>query len=862
MSATPDVTNEPREVSLLESYRRIPGMFDELLADDGTVRPTWRPVFEAFEHMDGGARRALQDTASRLLSENGVTFVASDDADSTRRPWRLDLFPMLISADEWRVLETGLVQRARLLNEILVDLYGPQRILKEGVLPSAAVFGNAQFLRPCFNARVPGGLHLHLLAFDVARSPDGRWWVLSDRAEAPSGAGYALENRVVSSRCLPELFASQNVRRQASFFRAFNEHFMSLAKRDEPLVVFLSRGPSKRTYFEHAYLARYLGYNIVEGSDLTMRDDKLYLKTVAGLRQVDLLLRTVRSEMCDPLELRSDSLSGVPGLLQAARAGSVTLANALGSGLVESDAFLSFLPALSRYFLAEDLTIPSVATWWCGQEKERRYVLDNLDNLIVRRVSTTRSLLAGGQDGRVGLRATPAEREQLIDLIEHEGHDFVGQERLSSSAAPVWADERSLRPAPVVIRIYVAATASGYEVMPGGLARVSDGSDPRGAWLAEGDISKDTWVLADEPVEHFSLLALRQEQRQLRRGQRGLTSRAADNLFWLGRYTERAEVAVRLLRSLVIRLHGETGSTRPLVSPERIVSLLVAQKHMPTRRGKRAVQQGRDSVERELWSILFNPEAQDGLVSVLGNVRRTAEVARERLSFDAFRILSDLTGVPGSISFGPKRDTEAALRVLNRLIQYLAAFSGMVMENMTRGYGWRFLDMGRRTERVCALVDLVGELTVHGDPESDGGLDLLLELADSGMTYRSRYHSTPELPGVLDLLLSDETNPRSVLFQILSISDHLDVLPRPDEEGAMPVDRRITIRLAADLRLADPFQLAVAAKRSGIRARLNRLLRQVDLGVGDLSNHISQSFFSHSTPERIMGSRSGNGLGR
>lgn len=856
MSATHDASKEALDVSprLLDSYQRAPGVFDELLDADGSVKPSWRPVFETFERMSPAERHALQDVANRLFSENGVTFVAQDDAESTIRPWQFDLFPMLISPEEWRLLEAGLIQRARLLNEILVDLYGEQRILKEGVLPPSIVFGNAQFLRPCFNVPMHGGLHLHLLAFDVARSPDGRWWVLTDRTEAPSGAGFALENRVVSSRCLPDLFTSQNVRRQASFFRAFNEHFLSLANREEPLVVFLSRGRAKRTYFEHAYLARYLGYNIVEGSDLTMRDSKLYLKTVEGLRQVDLLLRTIRSEMCDPLELRSDSLVGVPGLLQAARAGSVTIGNSLGSGLVESDALLSFLPSLNRFLFSEDLAIPSVATWWCGQEKEKRYVLENLDNLIVRRVSTTRSILASGQHGRVGTHTGASEREELIDLIEHCGHDFVGQEPLASSTAPALSDD-TLKPAPIVIRVYVAATANGYQVMPGGLARVSTGPDPRAVWPAEGEISKDTWVLSDEPVETFSLMALRHDGGRLRRGHRNLPSRAADNLFWLGRYSERAEVAVRLLRSLVIRLHGETGSSRRLVSPQRLVSLLVAQKHMSARRGRQAIQEGRAAVERELWSILFDPESRDGLATVLGNVRRTAEVARERLSFDAFRVLSDLTSVPQSISLGPKRETEDALRLLNRLIQYLAAFSGMVMENMTRGYGWRFLDMGRRIERVRAMTQVIEQLTVRGDPEKDGGLDLLLELADSAMTFRGRYHSTPHLPRVLDLLLADESNPRSLLFQVLSISEHLEVLPRADDDGLMTADQRVVTRLASDLRLVDVFQLSDTVNRAGVRARLDRLARQIDVAVTDLSDYISQHFFSHSTPKPIFGGR-------
>jgi uncharacterized circularly permuted ATP-grasp superfamily protein/uncharacterized alpha-E superfamily protein len=839
---------------LLDAYHPAPGSFDELLDGEGSIRPSWRPVLDALTGLSETERNRLQETAQRMLRENGVTFVAQDDA-GTSRPWQLDLFPMLISPAEWQLLEAGLSQRARVLNAVLADIYGPQRALKEGILPPSVVFGNLGFLPACSHIEAKEDIHLHFLAFDVARSPDGRWWVLSDRSEAPSGAGYALENRVVSSRCLPDLFAGQNVRRQASFFRAFNEHFLGLAGRDEPLAVFLTRGPGKLTYFDHAYLARYLGYNIVEGSDLTVRDSRVYLKTVDGLQQVDLILRTVRSEMSDPLELRSDSMIGVPGLLQAARAGSVTIANSLGSGVVESAAFLSFLPGLSRFFLGEEITIPSVATWWCGQEAERNYVVEHLDELLIRRISSTRSLLSKGQDGRIGQYMRTVARERLVELLQRSGHDYVGQEPLPLSTAPVWRDSNSLKPAPVVLRMYVAATSSGYCVMPGGLTRVSVESDPHAAWLSASDVTKDTWVLSDEPVETFSLLAQRQEEGRLKRGHRNLPSRAADHLYWLGRYTERAEAAVRLFRSLVIRLHGETGGHRHLVSHERLVSLLVAQKHMSARRGKRAMQGGRSAVERELWAILFDPESRDGLANVLSNVRRTADVVRERLSFDAFRILTDLTTIPHPSSHARAQETEEALRLLNRLVQYLAALSGMIMENMTRGYGWRFLDMGRRIERVRTMVQLVQHLTVTGNPEQDGALDLLLELADSTMTYRGRYHSAPQLARVLDLLLADDSNPRAASFQVVTLDQHLGVLPHTGNDGMMTADQRIVTRLTGDLKLADMFKISVTTNPSGARFQLTRLTRRVDQAVTDLSDEISRYFFSHSSATRISGSR-------
>ncbi len=843
---------DSRDAQLLANYKHVPdGVYDELTTVDGAVRPRWRRVLEAFA---GTANKNAQDKAQRLLLENGVTFVAQGEQDRSR-PWRLDLFPLLLDPDEWAAIERGVIQRTRLLNELLIDLYGPQRALGEKVLPPGLVFGNPQFLRPCTHVPVRDDLHLHFVAFDLARAADGRWWVLSDRTQAPSGAGYALENRVVSSQCLPELYVEHNVRRLASFFRAFTERFLGLSNRDEPLAVFLSPGPTKQNYFEHAYLARYLGFSVVEGSDLTVRDDRVYLKTVVGLKPVDLIMRRISAEMCDPLELRTDSMIGVPGLLQAARAGKVTIGNALGSGLAESDGFLSFLPSLSRFFLGEELALPSVATWWCGQAKEREYVLANLDQLIVRRISTARNLFAGNQGSLAWPGMTPMERERLVHDIERNGHDFVGQQTPSLSMAPVSLPAGRLEAAPIVLRVYVGVTDEGYQVMPGGLTRIAAGSDPRAAWLEAGDVSKDTWVLSDQPVEQFSLLAQRQDSRRLRRAGRELPSRAADNLFWLGRYTERAEGAVRLFRSLVTRLGGEMGSTRSVVSPERVVSMLIVQKHLSARRGRRAMQEGREAVERELWTILFDPECKDGLATVLDSVRRNAEAVRERLSFDTFRILRDLTEIIHTWQLTPGHETDDALRLLNRLIQYLAAFNGMVMENMTRGYGWRFLDMGRRLERLRAMIQLIQQLAVRGDPQNDGALELLLELADSTMTYRARYQAAPQLPAVLDLLLCDESNPRSAVFQIVTLSEHMTHLPNADNDGLMTPDQRIITRLSSELRLADAAELGATVSRFDTRVELDRLARRIDRGVHQLSDHIAEHFFSHSSPRRVAGAR-------
>ena len=845
-------SSEANGVDPLSGYSTSPGAYDEMLSADGLVRQQWRPLLDGIGGLSEADRKLAFRNAQRMLHQNGMTYVARDDPNRRSRPWQLDLLPMLIQPSEWQALEAGLIQRAELLNVILKDLYGPQTLVNQGVLPAALVFGNPQFLRPCHGIEAPGDTYLHFMAFDLARAEDGRWWVLSDRTQTPSGAGYALENRIIASRCLPDLFANSNVQRLASFFRAFSEGLLQHSRRDAPLAVMLSPGPTKATYFEHAYLARYLGYPIVEGSDLTVRDDRLFLKTVEGLKPVDLVLRRVDSELCDPLELRPDSVMGVPGLLHVARAGQVVIANALGSGLLENEALRSFLPGLSRHVLGEELLLPSIATWWCGQDRERAYVRENISKLVIRKVFSPKNILEPGNDSYVGAELSAAETEQLSSLIERRGYEFIGQDMVSLSTAPQWNDDGHLTPAPMVLRLYVAATPDGYRVMPGGLTRMSEmGSQV--PWLSPGNRSKDTWVLWDGPIDTFSLLGQSSANLNLRRGGRNLPSRSADNLYWLGRYTERTEGAVRLLRSLVARLSGETGPWEAPVTLDLLGSLLVVQGHASTRRVRQAIEGGSRAVENELWTILFDPDSDDGLAHVLANVRRTAERVRERLSLDTWQIIQDLNELPQGWNLRSGRELDDADQLLDRMVQDLSAFNGMVMENMTRGFGWRFIDLGRRLERVRHASKMIRHLTAREDVESTGALSLLLELADSAMTYRTRYMSNPQLPQALDLLLADDTNPRSVLFQIAACREHLAALPSDTADSVMSPAQKLATRLDTELRLADVVMLATPNARNGNRSALDRLMKRVDSGIDELSDLVARTYFSHSMPQQVSG---------
>ena len=557
-------------------------VYDETAFARDNPRPHWRSFISSLEKLGRDELSARWENGRRIIREHGVTYNVYGDPQGMDRPWELDMVPLLVPPEEWRLIEAGLAQRAKLFNLILTDLYGPQRLLREGLIPPALVFANPGFLRSCHGLRVPEETYLHLHAVDLARSPDGQWWALGDRTQCPSGSGYALENRIVLSRILPDEFRESQVQRLASFFQVQRDTLRHLApgKSDNPNVVLLTSGPHNETYFEHAYLARYLGFTLVEGGDLTVRDRRVFLKTLEGLQPVDVIFRRVDDSFCDPLELRSDSFLGVPGLVEAARAGSVVIANALGSGLMESPAFLAFLPGLCRHLLGEELKLPSVATWWCGQAKEHQYVLDHLHEIVVKSAVAARA-----RQPSFGGRLGKSEREELVAAIGARPFDFVGQEQVTLSTAPVWLNDK-LEPRRISLRAYVTAHGDTFSVLPGGLTRVSPAAGNPVVSMQSGGGSKDTWVLSDGPVTPVSLLTASGQPVSVARAAAELPSRVADNLYWLGRYVERMEHRMRVLRCVIGRMTGEATSENMSELAELVqlpVGLQILLKRFPRR---------------------------------------------------------------------------------------------------------------------------------------------------------------------------------------------------------------------------------------------------------------------------------------
>lgn len=818
------------------------GHYDELRDDAGKVRAHYEALIADLRKRDVAGVKRLVDTSRRLLAERGVTFNVYDDKGMDT-PWTMDPVPFVISASEWAGIEKALIQRAALLNAIIVDSYGPQQLIRKGDLPAALVLAQPGYLRPCHGIQVPNGKPLQVYGADIARSPDGQWWVISDRTQIPTGAGYALENRLITSRLLPEVFRDARVRRLAGFFRQMQQSLAALAPRrvEEPRVVLLTPGPYNETYFEQAYLARYLGYTLVEGEDLTVRDDRVYLKTLSGLEAVDVILRRVDDDFCDPLELRNDSMLGVPGLVRAVRAGNVALANALGSGLAEAPALMAFLPGLCRKLLNEDLLMPSVATWWCGQEVPRQEVEKSLQRLVIKSAFRSR-----GRQVCFGEQLSTAERAALIERIRFAPDRWAAQEHVAFSTTPTWEDGH-LVPKPLSVRVYLVATQDGYMVMPGALTRVANRPDAPLVSMQNGGSSKDTWVLSDGPVENVTLLSSTRTPVELRRVGHNLGSRVANHLFWLGRYAERAESTSRLLRSTLLRCSPESGmSETPLLLPllETLRSLgIIEEVPMPA---FLAAQQ--EQIEARLLQAIFDSKHPSSICSSVTHIQRIGVLLRDRISVDTWRVISQmsdpLSNFDASHSVTPMSD---ALNVVTRVILDLASFHGLAKENMTRAQGWMFLDMGHRIERILYICELLRAGLRSADAENPSLLEAILEVGDSTITYRNRYSLLPQLAAVYDLLMLDELNPRGLRYQFQRIEGHFKYLPREQNSALLTPAMRVLLENSTRLQLCDPTELARVEPGQWAQTQVANLLTQLIESMPQLNDALTAGYFAHST---------------
>ncbi len=793
--------------------------FCEAFASPAQPYAHWQPLMRALDVLGSRNLQQHQERARRMRHEDGATYNPFDDAAGTGTPWALEIIPQPLTAAEWSGLESGLIQRALLLEKILQDVYGPQELLKNGRLPAELIYANPNFLHACHGVQPAGGRNLTFYAADLYRGVDGRFRVLRDYAACPAGLGYALENRIVISRIFSKLYHQTQILRLAPFFHTFHRSLVQRVapRRENPDIVLLSPGPDSRIYFEHAMLSRYLGYPLVESQDLTVRNGEVFLKKLAGLERVEAIFRHLSDHSIDPFALRRETAAGVAGLIQVSLEGNIDIVSPIGAGLVETPALSPFLPSLSALLTGEQLLLEGHPAWWCGTDDGLQYVNSHLPELTV--VPAMDPSAAPAADPSSTLREMP--------------HQWLGREAIRPAVLPAW-NRDGIAPRYSLLRVFACATEDGFTVMPGGLAITAPDVDTLLLDAPESQQSKDVWVLSDQPVTPFSLMGSLRTVAEFSRGS-DLPSRVADHLLWLGRYLERAEGLVRVLRSVFRRLAGES---RPGDIPELsfLINLL---------RSKEALDPASDDDGdiprfRELYAqlneVLYGADRTESVVSILDKVRRAARNVRDRLSLDAWRAINRLE------SFGDLQ-AEDPLEVLDDTLFTLSAFSGLAMESMTRGLGWRFMDMGRRVERAMHQTRLIGYGLSRLCVETGSALEALLEVSDSIMTYRARYRAAFQLSPVLDLLIVDESNPKSIAFQLSQLAAHVDHLPRHTDRRYASPEERMTLQMLTDVRLLD-LSTHDCKKHRNKNTALAAFLETLGTQLKAFSQHVSAHFLS------------------
>lgn len=775
-------TRRPPLSGLVADYRPPSGAADELLDGARQIRPVWREFLAALQSYPPDELAARFTRADQHLHDAGVYYRQYDTAGSVERDWPLNHIPVLLDEREWQSIVAALTQRADLLEAVVADLYGPCRLVDDGHLPAALIASSREWLRPLVGVLPASDHFLHFLAFEIGRGPNGDWWVLGDRAQAPSGAGFALENRIATGRAFPELFAASNVHRLAGFFRDFRDALQGLRGDPDALAAILTPGPLNDTYFEHAYIARYLGAMLLEGKDLTVENGRVMVRTVSGPKPVSVLWRRLDASFADPLELDERSQLGTPGLVDAIRRKNLTMVNALGSGILEIRALMAFLPRICVALTGEALKMSNIATWWCGQEKERRHVAENAAEMMIAPARSTRLPFEAAEETVRGRDLRPGGAASIREWLEAEGGALVGQEAVRLSTTPTWVDGR-LAPRPMVLRVFMARTAEGWRAMPGGFARIGRTEDAAAIALQRGGSVADVWVVSETPVARETMLA-RPGAPYLRTQPGVLPSRAADNLYWLGRYVERAEGSMRLLRAYHRRLMEARDSAAPM--PAAIAAHL------------------------EGYDVDVAEGVPVGLRAPLEAAVASAGAVRDRFSEDGWMALTDLKKTAGRMARTVTPGEDAA-RAMSVLLRKATGFSGLVHDNMYRFTGWRFLGLGRAVERAIAMAAVLARFA--DDEAPDGSLDLAIEFGDSILTHRQRYAVASTRETVVDLLALDGRNPRSILRQLTLLREHVEELPGASVNDQMSMLARAVLQVHTALAVMTPDILDSAVLR-------------------------------------------------
>ncbi|NII29534.1 circularly permuted type 2 ATP-grasp protein [Pseudoflavitalea sp. X16] len=843
----------------LQQYIPASNSYNELYTEQGKVRADWERFFLSLQGLGHQEIQNRTNDIVRLLKENGVAYNIYNDPSGETRPWELDPIPQLIPASEWAVINKGLVQRATLFNLLLKDIYGPQTLIKEGIIPQELIYMHPGFLRSCMNINLPAQQYLVLYAADMGRGADGRLWIISDRTQAPSGYGYALENRFAMSGVLPELFSNLQVRRLSPFFDTLQQALNSIApsKNESPRIVILTPGPENETYFEHSYLSGYLGITLVQGNDLMVKDNFLWLKTIEGLEKVDVILRRMDDAYCDPLELKSDSLLGVPGLLQVVRKGNVAIANPLGSSIIENAGLVPFLHQAARHLVGEELIIPSIATWWCGQPKEMQYVIDNLQHLVIRRIFRR---TAGTRSAIDGASLSKEDAAGLIREIKANPYLYTGQEKINFSSTPSWGGGK-IEPGHSLIRSFLVKKEDGFMAMPGGLTRTSNAENSFIISNQTGGVSKDTWVLSagEDHVQPIKLQLQTSSTYNLLQKE-SLPSHTAENLFWAGRHTERLINNARLVRTVMQFLMQHQSSQLPATGITKKL-LLEALTHCtysyPGFLAGDSIEQYEDLINHpweEFSKNLYDENKNGGLSQNLLLFKKSVYNVRSFLSTDTWRVVEQIAETWQKAKNRSQHDPMSMVNDLDNLNTSMFAFLGMNRESARREQEWTILDLGRKFEQSLFIIRLLQQV-LDKKQEAQTEYELLeamLTATQSMTTYRYTFRDHLQLPLVLELMMLDMNYSKSLAYLIDKIRQHVAALPKQGKAQTLSEPERLMLEAHTLLHLSNGLALCKFENNGQEYLNLKELLGRLNELLLEANTVISKTYFKHTLSQQQL----------
>jgi uncharacterized circularly permuted ATP-grasp superfamily protein/uncharacterized alpha-E superfamily protein len=845
-------------LGLLQTYKEKINSYDEVLDKNGQVKPYWQGLFDTLESIGIEELELRNEEIKKKLKENGVTYNVYDSNSESNRAWKLDPIPFLIHESEWKTVEEGLKQRARLLDLILRDLYGPQLLIKNAIIPAELVFDNSGFLLPCFDIRQKSNKQLLNYAVDLARGPDGKMWILDNRTQSPSGSGYALENRIVMSKVIPELNKKTYRKRLSPYFSQLQQTVDSLGNNtnENPNVVFLTPGPGNETYFEHVYLSSYLGYTLVQGNDLLVRDGFVWLKSIDQLERVDVIIKRLDDTWCDPLELRRDSLLGIPGLLQVIRLGNVAVMNPPGTSILENYGLMSFMQAASKFLLKEPLLMPSVATWWCGQTKELNFVLANLPKLIIKKTNRKQ-----GFRSIYGRLLNEKELEDLKNQILKSPKNFVAQEEVSLSTTPSFING-VIEPRYAALRAFLIADGTDYQVMQGGLTRSSAVKGKFEISNQLGGISKDTWIISDSPTAYQEKSVERKNtNNQLNNS---LTSRNAENLFWLGRLCERT-MALRSYLKIILNRLNENVTKHGNKQPEFLVVLLKSLTHLTQTYPGFVGKEPKDGVVfdneaifedpiAELLLLINDPTKAGSVVYNIQSLLNTINQVSEKWNHDTRRIINLVEDSLFALKKTNTTNINYVNHGLDKLHIRLFSFYGNIYETLPRDNGFYLLESGKNVERILSLLSVFRSTLNFKKNEEEEALlmEAILENHHLLAQYRNIYKSHLSLKAVISMVFLEKNLPYTLSYLLDKLTDYLSKLPKANEPNRLSIAEKSALEASTIVKLIDADLLVQVDEYTQFRFELDETLSKVFELICNVSNNLSSLYFNHSVMQHSV----------